>query len=91
MVGIPAYTERITLMNDAKYVGLSVHQATICVAVGMQTAKLIMESTIETKAEMILRFIPSLRGSLQVTFEEGTCAAWLPDWLLPHVTKGLGR
>ena len=38
MVGITAYTERITLMSDAKYVGLSVHQATICVAVGMQTA-----------------------------------------------------
>jgi hypothetical protein len=38
MVGITAYTERITLMSDAKYAGLSVHQATICVAVGMQTA-----------------------------------------------------
>jgi hypothetical protein len=48
-----------------------------------------MESTIETKAEMILRFIPSLRGSLQLTFEEGTCAACLPDWRLPHVTKAL--
>jgi transposase len=28
-----------------------------------------------------------LRGDLQVTFEEGTSAAWLYDLLKPHVTK----
>ena len=27
-----------------------------------------------------------LRGSLQATFEEGTCAAWLHDLLKPHVS-----
>jgi hypothetical protein len=32
---------------------------------------------------------PFLRGSLQVTFEEETCAAWLDDLLKPHVTKVL--
>jgi hypothetical protein len=30
-----------------------------------------------------------LRGDLQVTFEEGTCAAWLHDLLKPHVRQVL--
>src|SRR6266436_5571046 len=48
-----------------------------------------MESILETKAATILQFIHGLRGSLHVTFEEGTCAAWLHDLLKPHVTKVL--
>ena len=47
-----------------------------------------MESILETKAATILQFIDGLRGSLYVTFEEGTCAAWLYDLLKPpRVTK----
>ena len=46
-----------------------------------------MESVIETKASMILQFIDGLRGDLQLTFEEGTSAAWLYDLLKPHVAK----
>ncbi len=76
-------------MNDAKYIGLDVHQATISAAVLDSTGKLVMESILETKAATILQFIQGLRGSLQVTFEEGTCAAWLHDLLKPHVTKVL--
>jgi hypothetical protein len=30
-----------------------------------------------------------LRGSLQVTSEEGTCAAWLHDLLQPHASQVL--
>ena len=48
-----------------------------------------MEAILETKAETILQFIHGLRGSLHVTFEEGTCAAWLHDLLKPHVTQVL--
>jgi transposase len=48
-----------------------------------------MEAILETKAETILQFIRGLRGSLRVTFEEGTCAAWLHDLLKPHVTQVL--
>ena len=44
-----------------------------------------MESILETKAATILEFIGGLRGSLSVTFEEGTSAAWLHDLLKPHV------
>ena len=74
-------------MNDAKYIGLDVHQATISVAVLDSAGKLVMEAILETKAETILQFIHGLRGSLHVTLEEGTCAAWLHDLLKPHVTQ----
>src|ERR1700692_5029901 len=76
-------------MNDAKYIGLDVHQATISAAVLDSTGKLVMESILETKAATVLQFVQGLRGSLQVTFEEGTCAAWLHDLLKPHVTHVL--
>jgi Transposase len=74
-------------MNDAKYMGLDVHQATISVAVFDSAGKLMMEAILETKAETILQFLHGLRGSLHVTFEEGTWAAWLHDLLQPHVTR----
>ena len=48
-----------------------------------------MEAILETGAETILQFVRGLRGSLQVTFEEGTWAAWLHDLLKPHVTRVL--
>lgn len=41
-------------MNDAKYIGLDVHQATISAAVLDSAGKLLMESTFETKASTIL-------------------------------------
>ena len=40
-------------MNDAKYIGLDVHQATISVAVLDSSGKLLMEGLLETKAETI--------------------------------------
>jgi transposase len=76
-------------MNDAKYMGLDVHQATISVAVLDSAGKLVMEAILETKAETILQFLRGLSGSLSVTFEEGTWAAWLHDLLQPHVTRVL--
>src|ERR1700735_3255494 len=74
-------------MNQEKYIGMDVHQATISVAVLDSRGKLIMESIVETKAATILEFLQGLRGSLSVTFEEGTSAAWLHDLLKPHVTR----
>src|SRR6266699_1168535 len=74
-------------MNSEKYIGLDVHQATISVAVLDSTGKLVMESILETKAATILEFFAGLRGTLSVTFEEGTWAAWLYDVLHPHVAN----
>ena len=76
-------------MNDAKYIGLDVHQTTISATVLDSTGKLVMESILETKAATILQFVHGVHGSLHVTFEEGTCAAWLHDLLRPHVTRVL--
>ena len=74
-------------MNNRKYIGMDVHQASISIAVSDAAGKVLMESIIETKAATVLEFIQGLRGSLWVTFEEGTSAAWLYDLLKPHVTK----
>src|SRR6201984_2571734 len=79
-------TERSAVMNQEKYIGMDVHQATISVAVMDSSGKLIMECILETKAATILEFIAGLRGTLSVTFEEGTSAAWLHDLLKPHVS-----
>src|ERR1700757_81621 len=68
---------------------MDVHQATISVAVMDSAGKLILESILETKAATILQFIRGLRGSLLVTFEEGTSAAWLYDLLKPYVANVL--
>jgi hypothetical protein len=42
---------------------------------------------LETKASTIVEFIQGLQGTLSVTFEEGTSAAWLHDLLKPHVSR----
>src|ERR1700683_1438073 len=76
-------------MNDAKYIELDVHQATLSVAVLDSAGKLVMEFVLETKAATILQFIHGLRGSLHVSFEEGSCVVWLHDLLKPHVAQVL--
>src|ERR1700692_546462 len=76
-------------MDNTKYIGMDVHQATISIAVLNSSGKLVMESVIETKAITIVQFIQGLRGDLHVTLEEGTWAAWLYDLLRPHVSEVL--
>ena len=77
------------MLNDVKYIGLDVHQATISAAVLDSAGQLLMESIIETKAATILQFVHGLRGSVHVSLEEGTCAAWLHDLLKRHVADVL--
>ena len=74
-------------MSQEKYIGMDVHQATISVAVMDAQGKLIMECLLETKAATIVEFIQGLQGTLSLTFEEGTSAAWLHDLLKPHVDR----
>jgi Transposase len=66
---------------------MDVHQATISVAVMDAGGKLIMECLLETKAATIVEFIRGLHGTLSLTFEEGTSAAWLHDLLKLHVSR----
>ena len=77
-------------MNDTKYIGLDLHQATISAAVLDSTGRLIMECVLETKAATVLQFLQGLRGSLRVCFEEGTCAAWLHDLVKPACRQSRG-
>ena len=74
-------------MSQEKYIGMDVHQATISAAVMDTHGKLIMECLLETKASTIVEFMQGLQGTLSVTFEEGTSAAWLHDLLQPHVDR----
>jgi hypothetical protein len=74
-------------MDSRKYIGMDVHQASISIAVRDGAGKLVIESLIETKAATILEFLQGLKGTLCVTFEEDTSAAWLYDLLKPHVAN----
>jgi len=74
-------------MNDIKYIGIDVHQATSVFAVMNHRGKLESEAIIETQSEPIIDFLKGQRGTLWVTFEEGTYADWLYDVLEPQVAK----
>jgi transposase len=74
-------------MSDIKYIGMDVHMAMTVIAVRNRAGNVIAEAIVETKAETIVDFIKSQRGTVYVTFEEGTQAAWLYDLLCPHVTQ----
>ncbi len=72
------------------YVGLDVHETSICITVLNANGKLVMESVVETSAPTVLDFIKGLCGQVEVTFAEGTHAAWLYD-VLRHVTRSCWR
>src|ERR1039457_3255707 len=72
-------------MDSIKYIGLDVHRDTISVAVLDADGKLVMQSVIATRATTILDFLRGLRGTLHVTFEEGTHSGWLYDLLVRRV------
>jgi transposase len=74
-------------MNNNKYIGIDVHQATSVFAVNDSQGKMIGESILKTEASAIIDFLRGQRGSVQVAFEEGTYANWLYDVIKPHVTK----
>jgi len=74
-------------MEQFKYIGMDVHTATIVIAVLNSVGKVITEAIVETRAAAILDFIKGQRGTLHVTFEEGTQAAWLYDLIRRHVAR----
>jgi transposase len=74
-------------MTSLKYIGIDVHQATSVFAVINQQGKLEGEAILETQSAPIIDFLKSQRGTLWVTFEEGTHANWLYDVLQGQVAK----
>jgi transposase len=74
-------------MNTIKYIGIDVHQATSVFAVRNHKGKIIGESILETQPAAILDFLKGQRGTLWVTFEEGTYSHWLHEIIEAHVDK----
>lgn len=75
-------------MNQEKYIDMDVHAATISPAMKNAEGKLLMECVLETKAATIPEVIQGSHGTLALTFEEGTLAAWLHDLLKPCQPAG---
>lgn len=74
-------------MDSVRYIGLDVHRDTISAAVLDSEGKLLMQSVLATRAAAILDFLHGIKGTLHVTFEEGTHSAWLYDLLVRRVAK----
>jgi len=76
-------------MSDVKFIGLDVHKTSISAAVLDGGGKLVMQAVFVTEAAAILGFIGGVKGSLHVTLEESTPAAWLHALLKPAVAEVL--
>lgn len=74
-------------MDSVRYIGLDVHRDTISAAVLDSEGKLLMQSVLATRAAALLDFLHGIKGTLHVTFEEGTHSAWLYDLLVRRVAK----
>ena len=74
-------------MSNAKYVAMDVHKATVSVGVRDAAGKMTGRAVLETKAQTLKDYIKGLSGTIHLTFEEGTQAAWLYDLLRPLVAE----
>lgn len=74
-------------MSDIKFIGLDVHKTSISAAVLNESGKLVMKAVFMTDASAVLGFVRGVTGTLRVTFEEGTHAAWLHTVLKSQVAE----
>lgn len=74
-------------MNEIKYIGMDVHQKTTSIVVLNAAGRVLTSAVVETQAQTLRAFVEGQRGTLRVTFEENTCAAWLYDLLTPHTRQ----
>jgi transposase len=77
------------MKRSSKYVGLDVHQATTVITVRDDAGRVIARTVVPTEASALLAFFRGLRGTVHVTFEEGTQAQWLYELLRPVVHRVL--
>ena len=71
------------MTRSTKYVALDVHKEATAATVRNARGKVIARSVFSTKEEVFVEFFQGMRGSIHVTFEEGTQAQWLHDLLVP--------
>jgi transposase len=77
------------MKRSTKYVALDVHQATTVACVREESGRILARSILPTEKDTLLEFFRGMRGSVHVTFEEGTQAQWLHDLLSPRVHRVL--
>ena len=75
------------MKHTTKYVALDVHQEATATTVRDHKGRVIARSVLPTEEGTLLELFRGMRGSIHVTFEEGTWAAWLYDLLAPHVAQ----
>lgn len=74
-------------MTDVKFIGLDVHKTSISAVVLNESGKQVMQAVFMTNAAAVLTFVRGVPGTLRVTFEEGTHAAWLHTVLKSQVAE----
>ena len=77
------------MKRTTKYVALDVHQAMTVASVREESGRMLARSIFPTEEQAVLEFFSGMRGSIHVTFEEGTQAQWLYDLLVPVVDRVL--
>jgi len=75
------------MKRTAKYAGLDVHQVTTVAVVREETGRVIARTIVPTDATALPAFFRTMRGRVEVAFEEGTQAQWLHDLLVPLVAR----
>lgn len=74
-------------MKRDKYVAMDVDSANIVAGVYDCEGKTVMQCCIKNEGKAIQEFLKLLPGRVQVTFEEGTQAAWLYEVIRPLVAE----
>lgn len=75
------------MKRTTKYVGLDVHQATTVIVVREESGRIIARTILPTEAAALMEFFRTVRGSVHVSFEEGTQSHWLYTLLVPLVMR----
>ncbi len=75
------------MTRSGKYVALDVHQATTVTSVRDAGGRVIARTVLPTEARAIVEYFRGMRGTIHVTFEEGTQAQWLHELLVPVVHR----
>lgn len=74
-------------MNQHKYVALDVDSANIVAGVYDSSGKVVMQTHLRNETKVLCEFFSLLAGTVHVTFEEGTQAAWLYEVIQPLVAE----
>lgn len=77
------------MKRTTKYVALDVHQAMTVASVREESGRILARSIFPTEEQAVFEFFRGMRGSIHVTFEEGTQAQWLYDLLVGVVDRVL--